>query len=121
MKYPPLLPNRASKRKTVTSDLIDLRYARKGAVYRWDWERYLRLAKFLNYTTAELASVIALPHAQMERCERNNRFAGPACILLTLIEAKALKGYSDDIIEDLFTYDSPQGSDGQGMHHRTLA
>ena len=98
LPYPPHLPNRQSPLQTPASLRIDLHYAHLGVKVRWDWDRFLRLAAFLNYTPAELASVICLPHGRLWYCERYNSFPGPAALLLTLLEAKALKGFTSDII-----------------------
>ena len=101
-KFAPILPNRHSPHQTPASLRVDLRYAELGIVARWDWDRYLRLAAFLNYTPYELASVICIPHGRLWRCQRRNRFPGPAALLLTLLEAQAMKDYSEDIIANPF-------------------
>jgi hypothetical protein len=110
VKLRALLVNRESPRATPASLRIDLHYARLGVVTRWDWDRYLRLASFLDYTPAELASVICLEHRNLALCERRNRFPGTAALLLTMLEARALKSYSTDIIENPFPNDPPKGS-----------
>lgn len=85
---------------TPASHLIDGHYADLGVVRRWTWDRYQRLAAFLNLTEAELASLICMPHGHLPGAKGLNVFPGPAALLLTLIEAQAMKGYSADIIPD---------------------
>jgi hypothetical protein len=109
-KYRPVLPNRKSPHQTPASLRVDLHYAHLGVIARWDWDRFLRLAAFLNYTPQELASVICLQHGKLARAEQTNRFPGPAALLLTLLEAQAMKDFSADIIKAPFPHDSPQGS-----------
>lgn len=108
-KYPPYLPNRYSKHQTPASLLIDLHYARLGVRARWDWERYCRISTFLDYTPYELASLIHLTHAHVPAIEQNNKFPGPAALLLTLLEAQAMKDYSTDTIPNPFPHDFAQG------------
>ncbi len=106
-----LLPNRGSPLATPASLNIDIHYARLGIKTRWTWERFIRLAGFLNYTPAELASVICLTHRTMAVCQKQNWFSGPACLLLTMLEARAAADYLPDVIKDPFQFhDSPQGS-----------
>lgn len=108
-KYAPVLPNRKSPHATTASFQIDLHYAKLGVIARWDWDRYLRLASFLNYTPHELASLVCLPHVKLKPIERNNRFPGPVALLLTMLEAQALKNFSADIIANPLPNDPPQG------------
>jgi hypothetical protein len=111
LKATHLLPNRGSALATPASLNIDLHYARIGLRTRWTWERYIRLAGFLNYTPAELASVICLKHQALQLCQKENRFNGPACLLLTMLEARAAADYLPDVIPDPFQFhDTPQGS-----------
>jgi len=108
--FPPILPNRRSPAATPASLLIDLRYAKLGIIARWSWDRYIRLAAFLNYTPAELASVVALPHRKLKAIEAGTmRFPGSTALVLTLLEAQAMRNYSTDIIPQPFpTNDSPK-------------
>jgi len=110
LKYPVHLPNRGSKLETPASLRIDLRYARLGIKKRWDWDRFIRTAAFLNYTPAELASIICLRHSHLDKCQRENGFPEAVCMLLTLLEARAMAQYRADAILDPFQHDSPQGS-----------
>ncbi|MCW5549984.1 MAG: hypothetical protein KIT44_13555 [Opitutaceae bacterium] len=98
--YPPILPNRKSTDQTDATRQIDLHYAQLGIIARWDWERYTRLALFLNLTVYELASYILMPHSAVRRGQRDNRFPGPACLLLTLLEARATEAYGGDVIKN---------------------
>lgn len=109
---PPLTPNHTSKHQTPASLRIDLHYARLNLIRRWNWERFHRLAAFLNVTYGELASLIALPHSQLYTCRERNYFHGSAALLLTLLEANALKDYSEDVIAQPFptNYAPPKDS-----------
>lgn len=104
-RIPPLTPNRLSKHQTPASLRIDIHYARLSIVQRWNWERFHRLASFLNVTYGELASLIALPHSHLDGIRERNFFPGPAALLLTILEASILKNYSDDIIAQPFPTD----------------
>lgn len=95
-----LFQNRGSRFRTTGSMRIDLHYAKLGILMRWDWNRYTRLCEFLNLTVHEMASLILLPHTHLESIERNNTFPGPAALLLTLLEANALKNYTNDVIAE---------------------
>jgi len=105
MRASPITPNRASKHQTPASLRIDIHYAKLSLIRRWNWERFHRLASFLNVTYGELASLIALPHSLLDGIRERNYFPGPAALLLTLLEANALKLYSDDIIAQPFPTD----------------
>lgn len=107
--YPPILQNKNSRHKTPASLRFDLHYAKIGVIARWDWSRYIRLATFLTLTPTELASLICMPHAHLDSAERNNRFAGPACLLLTLLEAQAMANYTNDVLANPFPA-HPHGS-----------
>lgn len=96
------LPNQASPHETPASILIDIHYANLQVRFRWTWERYCRLAAFLNYTIGELASVICLEHSLLRQAEKYNKFPGPACLHLTLLEARAMRLLSTDIIANPF-------------------
>lgn len=99
---PPITPNRGSKHQTLASLRIDLHYAKLDVIRRWSWERFHRLASFLNVTHGELASLVALPHSRLGTIKERNFFPGSTALLLTIIEANALKNYSEDIIENPF-------------------
>jgi hypothetical protein len=99
---PHFVPNRGSKHQTPASLNIDLHYAKLGVVRRWNWERFHRLAAFLNMTYGELASTICLHHSLLEGVRARNVFPGPAALLLTLLEAQYLADYSNDIIANPF-------------------
>lgn len=100
--WPPVLQNSKSKLQTPASLLFDLHYAKLGIIPRWDWDRFNRLARFLNITIGELASLVLLPHSYLRSTAfpLHNRLPGSTCLLLTLIEAQMMKSYTDDIIEN---------------------
>lgn len=106
----PIVANPVSKHKTAASLRIELHYAKLGIIARWDWERYQRLAAFLNVTVHELASVLCMPHKAVEVARQSNRFPGPVCLLLTLLEAQSMEKYTDDIIKDPFLHGSQKDS-----------
>jgi hypothetical protein len=114
VKYPPVLHNKQSPHQTPGSFSIDLHYAKLGICARWDWDRYTRLATFLNLTPWELASLICLSHSACDTAQKRNKFRGPECMVLTLLEAQVLKNFSADIIPKPFPtslpHDPPQGS-----------
>jgi hypothetical protein len=105
-EYRPLVANPQSKHKTATSLQFELHYAKLGIIARWDWDRYCRLASFLNITLYELASLINWTHRGVEVAKENNRFPSPVCLLLTLLEAQVMHMYTDDIVKNPF----PNGS-----------
>lgn len=96
-KFKPVLPNRESRHKTAASLRFDLHYSHLGIIERWDRDRYDRLCLFLNLTRYELASFICWPHSQVDGAIERNRFRGPVCLLLTLIEAQAMRNYTQVI------------------------
>lgn len=98
--YPPVFQNRKSRNHTTASYAFDLHYAQLGIIARWDWQRYARLALFLQLTPHELASLIHMPHSAVDRGFKTNRFPGPACLLLTLLEATATEDYGGDVIKN---------------------
>lgn len=95
-----LFQNRGSPARTVGSMRFDFHYAKLGIIARWDWDRYSRLAAFLNLTAHELASLICLRHRHVEIAQRDNAFSGPASLLLTLLEAQAMSAYTKDVIAE---------------------
>lgn len=110
--YRPVLPNKQSPDKTSTTLRIDLHYAKLGILVRWDWARYTRLARFLNLTIYELASIICLSHYAARTARSRNTFPGPAALLLTLLEAEAMMAYTDDVIRNPLPnlHDQPKGT-----------
>lgn len=100
------LPNLQSAHQTVASRLVDTHFARLGLVQRWTWDRFIRLANFLEMTPWELASMVMLKHDAVESYKRRSqlpvRNPQPTAFLLTLIESRAMKGWTTDIIENPF-------------------
>ena len=101
MKFPAILQNRQSLHASPASLRFDIHYARLGVIARWDWQRYVRLAAFLNLTVYELGSLICLPHSRVTLTQKKNKFPGPAALLLTLLEAQAVAKMGD-VIENPF-------------------
>lgn len=91
------LPNQKSQNQTSGSLRFDVHYVRMRLIERWDVRRYERLAGFLNLTRHELASLLCIRHAGLDKHLRTGRFPGTACLLLTILEAQALKDYVNDV------------------------
>jgi hypothetical protein len=89
----PRFPNLRSQDQTIITAKIDIHYADLGIVDRWTWERFNRMAAFLRLQHAELASLICLRHTDMRRAKKEDRFPGPAALLLTLMEAQFMSEY----------------------------
>gem|GEM_PF-3887096 len=89
----PRFPNIRSKDQTVVTAQIDIHYADLGVVERWTWERFTRLAAFLRLQHAELSSLICLPHTDMRKAQKDDKFHGSAAMLLTLMEAQFMADY----------------------------
>lgn len=102
------LPNATSHQTTPASLAIDLRYAELRVWDRWDYERYIRLAKLLNLTLYELASLACLDHRQIPNLEARNRlYRGThkdhaGAMVLTVLEAHCAKHLTKDVIEHPF-------------------
>jgi len=113
-------PNARSSHRSPTSLVIDAHYAGLALTHRWTWERYTRLAAFLQLTKWELASLALIPHRRIERWERDFIFpfepdvAYAHAMILTLIEANVLSNYTKDIIANPFptseAYGRPAGT-----------
>lgn len=102
------LPNSKSTIQTPASFAIDLRYAQLRVWERWDYERFIRLAKFLNVTLTELASIACINHDQIPQLERRNRlYRGPrkdhsGALVLTWLESHCCSAYTKDVVESPF-------------------
>ncbi len=99
-KFKPHLPNSDSAHKTAASLTFDLHYAQLGLVQRWDWQRYCRLAAFLELTVYELGSLLCITHRRVISRKSGSRFLPTECLLLTMLEAQAMKSYGADVIEN---------------------
>lgn len=106
--YNPRLPNLGSKGQTPASLAIDVHYGNLLLVERWDWERYVKLCTFLKMTACEVASLVMLPHAAVEKYQRKNilpmkrAHASSVALNLTLLEAYLMRGLTDDVISNPF-------------------
>ncbi len=96
-----LFPNMESNETTSTSLFFDIHYAESGVISRWTPDRYKRLCVFLSLTESELASLICLPHSTMRKYMSQQQFAGPCCLLLTIIEHRFKAHHGDTIKEPL--------------------
>ena len=113
----PLAPNADSTKRTPASVMLDMHWENMRLVERWSWERYVRLCKFLSYTPWELASLVLLPHDQIERFRRTSCLSGkaarPVALILTLVEAHVMGNWTDDVIKNAF----PKLPDGATDNH----
>ena len=106
--YEPTLPNVKSERATAASRLIDIHYANLLLIERWNWDRYITLCQFLKVTPVELASLCLIPHTWLGRFKEENQLnasnggARAVALILTLVEAHAMKAISKDVIENPF-------------------
>lgn len=106
--YVPSLPNAGSKRQTPNTLRIDVHYANLLLVERWTWDRFNRLAAFLQISHAELASAVTLPHRYLENYERTNRIPNrdgngrALALLLTLLESHCCGEWTNDVIRNPF-------------------
>ena len=90
---------------TPASLAIDAHYARLGIRKRWNKERITSLCSFLRITESELGSILGVSHGWFREHINNTRpLSGPICILLTIMEARFMGGYTNDIITNLFDY-----------------
>lgn len=98
-----LLPNGPANR-TSASFAFDLHYAKLNIRRRWDRERYDRLARFIGLTRYELASFICWPHGCVDTAMKTNAFPPTVALLLTLVEAQAMKNCNKDALkaEEIF-------------------
>lgn len=107
--YTPVIPNRDSPLSTPSSKLLDLHYANLLLIERWSWDRYIKLCEFLKMTPAELASLVLMPHAWLERYEDQNMLdyglakgSLAVALILTLIEAHTMQTVTKDVILNPF-------------------
>lgn len=108
---PKILKNKGSSYETPASTLIDLHYANLNIVRRWDWERFVRLCMFLRITPGELASLVCMRHSALNGAKENSQFPEPVCLLLTLVEAEALKNFAPhETIQNPFPSHGPRCS-----------
>lgn len=105
--YLPPLPNSGSDHTTATTKLLDLHYSNLRIAERWNYERVERLCSVLKITPYELASLVCMPHAYLDKLRDTDRLpaisegGGRAIgLLLTMIEARILKKLCPDVIEN---------------------
>lgn len=110
------LPNAGAPTQTPSSLSIDLHYAQLKIYERWNWDRFIRLAAFLNVTPHELGSIACITHHQVENLQRTNRLKNATgkdragALVLTLLEAHVAKHCTTDVIENPFPSLSASGS-----------
>jgi len=90
-------------RKTVTSVLIETHYQNLLIIERWTWERFVRLAKFFQFTPLELGSLVMMDGNALQRYRKNNLPPiRSAALLLTMLEFNVMKNWTDDVIANPF-------------------
>lgn len=105
-----LLPNTGSKNQTAASLKIDLHYAKLEIFTRWNYERFLRLAAFLQLTPYELGSLACITHRQVDSFRTTNILSDgfrkaknySAALVLTVLEAHACQAFTDDVVKNPF-------------------
>lgn len=105
-----LLPNTGSKFQTPASLKIDLHYAKLDLFTRWNYERFLRLAAFLQLTPYELGSLACITHRQVDTFRAANTLSVgtrksknyAAALILTVLEGHTCKAWTEDVIENPF-------------------
>jgi hypothetical protein len=118
------LPNEQSPWQTPATLQIDLHYCRLRVWERWTYERFVRLAKFLNVTPVELASAACIPHRAIATLkERNHLYLGrvpdrAGALVLTLLEAHVAKHFTTDVIENPFPNLNSSDSAKETSHAR---
>jgi hypothetical protein len=106
--YLPSLPNEGSKLQTPNTLRIDVHYANLLLAERWTWDRFNRLAAFLQISHAELASAVTLSHRSLEKYESTNRIPNrdgngrAIALLLTLLESHVCGEWTNDVIANPF-------------------
>jgi hypothetical protein len=101
---------------TAASKIIDAHYEEQGVRKVWSMRRVERLARTLNLTLQEIASLVAYPHSVFLGQLNKGKLSGPTCVLLTLIEHAYLSDIVHDTI-DLFNFDGrPKNTKGDGVH-----
>jgi hypothetical protein len=106
--YSPSLPNAGSKYQTPNTLRIDVHYANLLLAERWTWDRFNRLASFLQISHAELASAVTLSHRALEKYESTNRIPNrdgngrAIALLLTLLETHCCGEWTNDVIQKPF-------------------
>ena len=106
---------------TAASRIIDAHYEERNIRRIWTTERVERLARGLNLTMSEVASILAIPYWRFNTLLKERNLNGPACVLLTLIENAYLGDLLHDTIE-LFNFNGrPEDTEGDGVHDSTPA
>lgn len=103
---------------TAASRIIDAHYEAAGVRKVWTLERINRLARALNLTFYEVASLLGMPHTAFKTFAEKRQLGGPTCVLLTLIERTMLSGVYNDTI-DLFNFEThgrPKDPKGKELH-----
>ncbi len=116
MKKGPTRSINGARSSTTASRIIDAHYEEKSIRRLWNLGRAERLARALNLTLPEIASIIAYPHPDFLRQIEKGKLNGPACVLLTLIEHAYLNDLVHDTV-DLFNFHGrPEDIKGDGVH-----
>lgn len=97
--------NSGSIHQTTASLLIDLHYENLQLINRWNWVRFARLCNFMQLTPYELGSLVLMRHDVVDQYRNQGTTylihgSRATVLLLTLIEAYMMKGWTDDIVEN---------------------
>ena len=82
----------------MTTERLVESYHRKN-LPRWDGDRVTRLCGFLEVRPSELASLLLVKPASLEKYMKSGKFPGPVKLLLSFIERCFLQGAVDDVSE----------------------
>lgn len=121
MKKGPTRSINGARSSTTASRIIDAHYEEKGIRRMWNLGRTERLARTLNLTIPEIASIVAYPHPDFLRQLEKGKLNGPTCVLLTLIEHAYLNDLVNDTV-DLFNFDGrSEDIKGNGLYSSSTA
>ena len=86
--------------------MIFLHYKEVGLQDRWDTRRMDRLCSLIDVTWRELSSMMMCKHDKMEKYRSKDKFPGPVCILMTLIENYSVSETVPDPIDEPMVFTS---------------
>ena len=101
---------------TPASTHIDIHYAKLELLKRWDRSRIERLCGYLKISQSELASMIAVSHNRFEGYLKRGIMAGPAALMLTVMESRYLSGKAPDVIPNIFNFHGTSGCPKENEH-----
>lgn len=102
--------NLGSKGQTAASVMLDTHWSMMRLESRWTWERFVRLAKFLEMTPYELASLVMLRHqdvpSYLERgmMHPKHRTTRLIALFLQLVENHVMGAWDPAVVLDPFPH-----------------